>query len=166
MLTQNNVKKMITNPIYAGIAGYPKIIEDEKWIEAGVIMVEEEGMENYLELVFENLKEAFGVEYPEKEKIIENEKRIEKIKLREFLTGLLNDFRKFYKKCRIATPIPVAIIHFIKIYRRILYIGIFESSISDFFNPSFYGNTELVNPPKVGYQILQFSCFRVKNVSR
>lgn len=33
-LTEQNVRAMLCNPIYAGIADYPQMVEDEQWIRA------------------------------------------------------------------------------------------------------------------------------------
>lgn len=139
MWSQDNIRNIIANPIYTGFANYPKIIDDDVWIEAGLIAIEQEGMENYLERVFENLKEVFGREYPRRKEFIEISKKIKSGK--EFLKLLLKDLRNFYKKWRITSGISAEIIHFINFLRHNLYSRIYNSSISDFVNPPILRNS-------------------------
>ncbi len=130
MITEKEVEKIISNPVYVGIGLYPRIVNDDMFIQAGVIAIKEYGLQRYFSYLFENLKQLFGEEYPKKDEIIKEAKEAMKNgKLREFLRCFINDLRKFYNKCRMTSGIPEVIIHFIKVYRQVLYIRLYQSSI-------------------------------------
>lgn len=184
MNSKENIEEIITNPVYVGIGEYPKVIDDETWVKAGVIAIEKEGIERYFDLVFENLKEAFGVEYSEKDETIkEGIKAYENGRLKEFLQGFIKELRKFYTRWRITTAIPEEFLHIIYyfalmlnintkryyrvqiplapfIYRSIIYK--FFVQISGLINPPILAFAMLSNPPKVGWQILRF-CENVRS---
>jgi hypothetical protein len=47
-MTEQNVRAMLCNPIYAGIADFPPMINDEQWIRAAARGIEEDGAEQWL----------------------------------------------------------------------------------------------------------------------
>jgi hypothetical protein len=47
-MTEQNVRAMLCNPIYAGIADYPPIINDEQWIRAAAKGIKDDGAEQWL----------------------------------------------------------------------------------------------------------------------
>ena len=127
--TGGDVREIICSHVYTGIGSYPKAISDEQWIEAGKIAIKGDGLEQYLTKVFYCVETSFGERFPEKEKWMNSaEKQIEKIETEEFLASLLRALRKYYRKWRITSGIPVVIIQKIKILRIILNIWVLKSS--------------------------------------
>jgi len=59
-LDEDDVKNVLTNPIYTGIPPFPTpgIVSDEEFIAAGKIMVEKEGFEAYMRLLLTNLRNS------------------------------------------------------------------------------------------------------------
>jgi hypothetical protein len=49
---------IICNPVYAGIPPFPAVVDERTWIEAGVKMVEVEGLRQYLVNVLYQLKKS------------------------------------------------------------------------------------------------------------
>lgn len=47
-MTEQNVRAMLCNPIYAGIADYPPVIDDEQWIRAASKAIKDDGAEQWL----------------------------------------------------------------------------------------------------------------------
>lgn len=56
------VAGIICNPVYAGIVPFDPIVDDETWIQAGVKMVEEVGLRQYLVNVLYELKKSYSLE--------------------------------------------------------------------------------------------------------
>jgi len=132
---RETIEKIICNPIYTGIGPYPAVITDEQWIKAGKIAISEYGLERYLMNTME--------------------KRFARDEMKVYLSDLLKDLRRFYKKCRITTPIPVVILQNINIFSITLNIGLFKSFISWLACHSIRqwwvcksSDSELSNPPK------------------
>ncbi|KXB01274.1 hypothetical protein AKJ41_02120 [candidate division MSBL1 archaeon SCGC-AAA259O05] len=59
-LSEEDVRDIVHNPVYPGLGPFPKIISDEKWIEANAVAIEREGKEEYLRKLLEVLGETFG----------------------------------------------------------------------------------------------------------
>ena len=57
--SEEDVRNVITNPIYAGIGPYPSIVPDEQWIGAVSKLIKERGAERVMKDVLRNLREAF-----------------------------------------------------------------------------------------------------------
>ena len=51
---------ILCNPVYAGIPPFPAMIDDQTWICAGVKLVEEVGLRQYLVNVLYELKKSLG----------------------------------------------------------------------------------------------------------
>lgn len=47
-MTEQNVRAMLCNPIYAGIADYRPMVGDEEWIRAAAQGIEQDGAEQWL----------------------------------------------------------------------------------------------------------------------
>ena len=46
-LTLEEIRGIITNPIYAGLGPYPAMITDEEWVKAAVTAIKDEGAEQF-----------------------------------------------------------------------------------------------------------------------
>lgn len=110
---------------------------NEKNIKAGTIAIKNYGIEKYFGDVFENLVVIFGSTPNEKAIIEKARKAVKDEEIEKFLQSFINYLRKFYKEWRITSDIGVVTLHFIKIYRQVLYIRLYQSSISTLFNPPF-----------------------------
>lgn len=54
------IKGMIVNPIYAGIAEFPKLIPDEQWVAAASRVLDEDGPDQFLVNLLYVLRRTFG----------------------------------------------------------------------------------------------------------
>jgi hypothetical protein len=59
-LTEEKVRGMLCNPIYAGLGPYPAIVTDEQWVTCAKQMIEEEGPEQFLVNLLYCLRESFA----------------------------------------------------------------------------------------------------------
>ena len=57
-LTEEEVRGMIANPIYAGIDPYPQLIPDEQWVRGAAKAIAEDGPEQFLVNVLHVLRQA------------------------------------------------------------------------------------------------------------
>lgn len=46
--TEEEVRGMIANPIYAGIGPYPQLIPDEQWVRCAAKAIAQDGAEQFL----------------------------------------------------------------------------------------------------------------------
>ena len=46
--TEEEIRGMIANPVYAGIGPFPQLVADEQWIRAAVKAIREDGPEQFL----------------------------------------------------------------------------------------------------------------------
>jgi hypothetical protein len=58
--TAEDVKGMAMNPVYAGVAPYPKMIEDERWIAVVRRIVEDDGPDQFLVNLLYLLRRTYG----------------------------------------------------------------------------------------------------------
>ena len=60
--TEEEVRGIIANPVYAGIGPFPQLVSDEQWVRAAAKAIGEDGPEqflvNMLHVLRESLKEA------------------------------------------------------------------------------------------------------------
>ncbi len=56
--TAEDVKKILTNPVYAGMGPFPQIVSDELWIKAFIKAMNELGVTVALQLMLNNLRES------------------------------------------------------------------------------------------------------------
>jgi hypothetical protein len=61
-ITEESLRGMLINPIYAGLGPYPAIVDDATWIAANKILIERDGAEQYLVNLLHVLRETFGHE--------------------------------------------------------------------------------------------------------
>ena len=47
-MTEDMLRGIIANPIYAGLGPYPALIDEAQWIRSAVKMIETEGTEQFL----------------------------------------------------------------------------------------------------------------------
>jgi hypothetical protein len=57
-LTEEEVRGMIANPIYAGIGPYPQLIPDEQWVRCAAKAIAEDGAEQFLVNMIHVLRQA------------------------------------------------------------------------------------------------------------
>jgi hypothetical protein len=58
--TAEELRGILTNPIYAGLGPYPQIIADEVYIAAAARLIREQGPEQFLVNLLAVLREALG----------------------------------------------------------------------------------------------------------
>ena len=58
--TEEEVRGMIANPIYAGLGPYPQLIPDEKWVRCAVKAIHEDGPEQFLVNMLHVLRQSFS----------------------------------------------------------------------------------------------------------
>jgi len=58
-LNEPMIDGVLCNPVYTGIGPFPKIVNDQMWIAAGVQLVKEKGLRQYLVNVLYQLKKSF-----------------------------------------------------------------------------------------------------------
>lgn len=57
--TEADIRKMITNPVYAGLGPYPAIVSDADWIAAASKLIKQRGAASFLREMLANLRAAF-----------------------------------------------------------------------------------------------------------
>jgi hypothetical protein len=57
--TAEDVRKMLTNPVYAGMGPYPALVEEEVWLKSNAIRIEREGAKAVVESVLMRFQETF-----------------------------------------------------------------------------------------------------------
>jgi hypothetical protein len=57
--TEEDVKKIITNPIYIGMGPYSPTLTKEQWIKGAKKYIKDQGAEDFLTHLVDNLREAF-----------------------------------------------------------------------------------------------------------
>jgi hypothetical protein len=57
--TAEDVRKMLTNPVYAGMGPYPALVEEEVWLKSNAIRIEREGAKAVVEGVLMRFQETF-----------------------------------------------------------------------------------------------------------
>jgi len=66
--TPDDVRKMLTNPVYTGVGPYPAIIEEETWLKSNVRLIEETGARDVIESILARFREVFpGLDVPDVE---------------------------------------------------------------------------------------------------
>lgn len=58
--TADKVRRLLCNPIYAGVGPYPAIMSRKDWIDAAKVSIKEIGVEAFFEGMFEELDYALG----------------------------------------------------------------------------------------------------------
>lgn len=60
--TEEQIRGVICNPIYAGIGPFPSYVSDEEWIKCATIQISNEGAEQFLVNLLYELRECFPKE--------------------------------------------------------------------------------------------------------
>jgi len=58
--TEEDVRGIISNPIYAGFGPFPALISDEQWIQAAIKQIEEVGVTQFLVNMLSCLRGSFA----------------------------------------------------------------------------------------------------------
>jgi hypothetical protein len=58
---EDDVARMLVNPIYAGIGPYPAIIEDEVYVQAAKNVIQEKGIDFFLRTQLAVLRASFEI---------------------------------------------------------------------------------------------------------
>ena len=61
-LSPEAVKGILVNPIYTGLAPFPRLVEDVAWVRACAKLIEEEGADQFLVNLLHVLRECFQEE--------------------------------------------------------------------------------------------------------
>lgn len=56
--TVNDVRKIIINPVYAGVGEYPALISDDQWLAGNTALLREIGPRRFLKLLLEVSRET------------------------------------------------------------------------------------------------------------
>ncbi len=57
--TEEEVRGVIVNPIYAGVGPYPQLVPDEQWVRAAANAIREDGAEQFLVNLLHMLRQSF-----------------------------------------------------------------------------------------------------------
>lgn len=57
--TEEQIRGVICNPIYAGINPFPPLVSDETWVRTAALMISKEGAEQFLVNVLFALRASF-----------------------------------------------------------------------------------------------------------
>lgn len=58
-LTEDKVRGIVCNPIYAGLGPFPRMISDAQWVRSAAKLVDEDGAEQFLVNLLHVLRETF-----------------------------------------------------------------------------------------------------------
>lgn len=64
-VTEENLRGVLCNPLYAGIGPYPAIVDDETWIHGAALLIRDEGLEQFLVNMLYVLRQSVGTGVPE-----------------------------------------------------------------------------------------------------
>ncbi len=64
-MTEDKLRGIIANPIYAGLGPYPALIDDEQWIRSALTMIETEGAEQFLVNMLYVLRQSLAAITPD-----------------------------------------------------------------------------------------------------
>lgn len=65
--TEDDVARMICNPVYAGVGPFPAIVSDEQWIEAMSKVIQQHGPARCLRLMLEELRSTWQADIEARE---------------------------------------------------------------------------------------------------
>jgi hypothetical protein len=61
MMTEEKMRSLMCNPIYAGVGTYPALVDDETWVRAAAQMIKKEGSEQFLVNMLYVLRQSLGM---------------------------------------------------------------------------------------------------------
>jgi hypothetical protein len=64
-MTEDKLRGMIANPIYAGLGPYPALIDDEQWIRSALTMIDSEGAAQFLVNMLYVLRQSLAAITPD-----------------------------------------------------------------------------------------------------
>lgn len=89
--TADDVRKMLTNPVYAGMGLYPPIVAEDLWLASNVVRIAKEGAEAVVESVLMQFRETFPeVQIPDATPYVQQAQGDPPNALRRLLTDLRN----------------------------------------------------------------------------
>ena len=59
-MTEDKIRGIVCNPVYAGIGPFPGLISDEQWVRAAATMIAEDGAEQFLVNLLHILRASFA----------------------------------------------------------------------------------------------------------
>ena len=59
-MTEDKIRGIVCNPVYAGIGPFPGLITDEQWVRAAAKMIVEDGAEQFLVNLLHMLRASFA----------------------------------------------------------------------------------------------------------
>ena len=59
-MTEDKIRAIVCNPVYAGIGTFPGLITDEQWVRAAATMIAEDGAEQFLVNLLHILRASFA----------------------------------------------------------------------------------------------------------
>jgi len=87
--TPDDVRKMLTNPVYTGVGPYPAVIEEETWLKCNVRLIEETGTRDVVESILARFQEVFpDLDVPQVEEYTRQAAEEARPALRRLLTDL------------------------------------------------------------------------------
>ncbi len=64
-VTDENLRGVLCNPLYAGIGPYPAVVDDETWVHGAALLIRNEGPEQFLVNMRYVLRQSVGTGVPE-----------------------------------------------------------------------------------------------------
>jgi len=58
-MSEEDVEAMLVNPIYVGIGPFPRIVEDDLYIQAAKKMITDNGADHFLRVMLSALRASF-----------------------------------------------------------------------------------------------------------
>lgn len=62
--TEEDIRKMVVNPVYTGIGPYPRTLDDDLWIRCATRVIKEEGAHYFLRTMLDELRACLVMESP------------------------------------------------------------------------------------------------------
>jgi len=87
--TEQDVRKMLSNPIYTGMGPFPAAIEEDLWVSSNELRIIREGAAEALALIVDNFEEVFPhLPRPEVEQYVQDAEAFPESTLRRLLVDL------------------------------------------------------------------------------
>lgn len=58
--TEEQIRGLICNPIYAGVSPFPALVSDETWVRCAAVLISNEGAEQFLVNLLFVLRTSYG----------------------------------------------------------------------------------------------------------
>lgn len=87
--TPDDVREMLTNPVYAGLGPYPAIVEEETWLQINGRLIEEDGAGEVIGGILARFRQVFpGLDVPGVEEYARQAANEAEVALRRLLDDL------------------------------------------------------------------------------